>query len=271
MANRNHLLKQLVQLAEIERGLWLAFQHAETQAYVKPYQMIKLFQMRRHITASKNILIKQHPLLVLLAGLSAILVPAFTDIKSIAFVIGVTVYSGLLLSAMLTRDRFIEIYSKSVLRSERLVDQAFGIDKVSLLVFTSFEKDSFPKNLHHGQIGKLIKLVKAGQDHQSISYGYQEFARKALIAALFALPITGWSLLQGENKGLSEVKRIAVSAYNNNPNSHAFLVTIALLLLLAISVIIYSLAFGDQKRERQKKRYLLWLNLLYESWLVNTA
>lgn len=222
--------------------------------------------MRKELSNSPRWFVKGHPNLLCVAIASAVTTPFLNHVSSIAFVVGMLVYGVSLFAAMFTRDAFIAEHSRQLLRSRELVDHAFGIDKVSLLVFNSFEQANFPSGLNQPDIGKIIKLVKTGQDYLNTTYGYYDYARKAFIAGLFALPVTAWTLLREHRQDMEEFRQ-TVSSFMASQNFFAPLpLVLTLLFMVGASILVYAVAFGDQKLERQKKRYLLWLNLLYEGW-----
>ncbi|TXC66471.1 hypothetical protein FSC37_13355 [Piscinibacter aquaticus] len=138
----------------------------------------------KELSGTKRKFVREHPTLMALSALAAFATPLALPNFPTLFALGMLVYGLSLFAAMLTRDPFIGEYSRVRLQTDQLVDHAFGIDKVSLLVFNSFDQKDLLDGVSQPDIGKLIKLVKAGHDYASTTYGYYDHVRKAFIAGL---------------------------------------------------------------------------------------
>jgi len=264
MTNANKLLENLRTLRQLDDELWRAFKKAEKESELPKLRLLRLFNIRKEIRSTSTIIESIYPFVLAIAILSAALaVIPVASIQGPSFL----VYVIALLTVPTLRERFISAYSRHQLRGANFAVKAFGIDNISLNIFKIFEDARSSGNLiTKDRIESLIKINKASHEHGDTSYGYAEAARKMLISALYTFPIgaNGW-ISQNKTTTIDGIHRL-VDAFVNSTASALLMLALSMLVVVPAVMLAYALLVGDVRSKITRKRYLLILNILKESW-----
>ncbi len=267
MASNNDLLNSLDEMARLEKAIWKSFKKAESESFINPWNFRKQLEVRKSLPGTTPWFWRNYPFWPILALISAFIV-IFANPTTISFgTLSYIPYMAFILLGVVSRDKFIKAYSQLQLKQKNFTDHAFGIDNLSLRIFDTlnFHKKSGEK-LTKNDIASLIKIVKASQDYQSMSFGYYDYLRKTIIGLIVSSPVTGSYFLYTHRK---EVPQYLIKLDDYASLHHWFSagpIIISLILLFAMLGLTYTLVFHEPKIDMQKKRYLLILNILHESW-----
>lgn len=264
MPSKHNMLINLAKIASTEKELWKSFLKAEKESRVGIFDIKKQIAIRAELKKRGTGLIRHYPFIQILAFLSAIAAPPTTG--ALQFMVFIT-YATSIFYAIYSRDKFIREYSKMEVGQANIVSWAFGIDQISLKTFKLFEKFiETGKKLDPKTLDSIIKLVKASQDYESTNYGYNEHLHKLFVATIFSLPI---SVPLFSYKYQSEILLYwskFITAAESNTVAGTILLGTLMFMAIPISMLLYSFAYGDKAAARRKKRYLLLLNALKESY-----
>jgi hypothetical protein len=104
----------------------------------------------------------------------------------------------------------------------------------------------------------LVKLVKAGHEHGEVSYGFDERVRKMLFGSIVPLSVFLSTNGAQATKFLNAAMKLAVQDWR-------FAGMLVLFMSLAVYYT-YGLIFWSTNAKRRKRRYLLALNTIHETW-----
>lgn len=254
---------QIVGLSELERGLWTSFGRAEREHLppaFKPWAVLKAcWTLHR---AGKLKFYEWHPIYGVLAAACV----AMTIVgRSLWFFFPYLVFLTLM---FICHSRYVERFI--FLRTQCLGLERFGfnVDYLPLLVIGTMTnyagreaksaKGGEPVAFTRENVASVIKLAKSGHEYSEIAFGASEVFRRSFlggIAAAGAYAIANFAQMTAVvAKGLELASREYVFA--------ALLVAFCGALVLML----HSWFFGEASAKRQRRRYLLVLNMIHEGW-----
>lgn len=260
------LQSNLMELRTLEQGLWKAFKHAEKKdlppalepvsVMVTFYRLWKLKRLRAYE------FYPVYGLLAVAAGAYGIWGPKWM----------VGVYMLLLIPTFVFMRRYVQQFAFEKTKQLGLDESAFGVPNLPLLVngtMARIEEDakrSSPTNQIHPtkeRLAAILKLVKCGHEHGDVGYGFDDAARRwiyAGVAAAFTFAVTR----------AKEASNMLDSAWTLALSGGRTSVGLAALALIVVRLL-YTLMISPANEKRRKRRYLLVLTAMHESWPAETA
>lgn len=264
MPSKLELINKLEDLSSTENGLWKAFRKAENDSQIGIFNFKKQLTTFKKLQKSNSSFKNFYPLFQIIAIVSAI---TLLFLKEELYFLTFSVYIIALIATAYTREKFLIAFSKIELSDMKITGNSFGLDFISLKIFKILENYTKAKNnkLTENKLDSIIKIIKSSQDYESYGFGYNEYLQKFFIALIFSSPILIYNNL--ENIKIYSEKITTIVA-NGQYYSISFLI-IFILILIAFIILIYSYAYGDRANGKRKKRYLLMLTILKESYVSN--
>jgi len=254
---------QIVGLSDLERALSRSFGQAERE-HLPPafWPWAVLPACWTLARAGKLKFYEWHPIYVMLAAACAVMTIVG---RSFWYFIPYLVF---LIVMFICHRRYVERFiflRTQCLGLERI---GFNVDYLPLLVIgtmTDFArcedkaaKRDEPVAFTRENVASVIKLAKSGHEYSEIAFGASEVFRRSLlggiaaavayVAANFA-DVTPWVA-----KGLELASR-----------EHVFAAMLAAF-CGAFVLMLYGWFFGEASAKRQRRRYLLVLNMIHERW-----
>ena len=266
MANRNMLLGNLDELAGIEKKLWESFVLTEKKFKVGVFNLKKQFCIMRKIKGRCGPIAIYYPffqLFVLIFGFLFVVLPE--QFKVYMFFL----YALSLPAPIFYRDNFILSYHQYETGYDKVMDRAFGIDGVSMKICKSFEhyKSFGEVKLNKLNLDSIIKLVKSQQEYESANFGYYDHFHKLFIAGIYSLPFVIWNYYARYQIEINKHYGSIMKVLEKNWLLEVFVLSVVVLFLFCILYLFYSFAYGDKALRKKKKEYLLFLNVLRESYV----
>lgn len=263
MPSNHDLLAHMAKLAAFEQELWKAFRAAEKKAHIGVLNLPKQFKVQKILPNTTRWFVRNHPYFLVctaFGALATLLLPSFLQ------PVGLIFYGAAFAAAMASRDPFRAAHAMKVLGTTNVTDRAFGLDNLSLSVYETVSNSVTLTADKKKDLASVIKIVKSSHEYLNTGYGYYDHLKKFIVGGIVALPVTvillvyqNWTALPG---ALKTAQQFVLANGLIAPKPIAF----ALFYGAAISILLYFLVYGDQRLERQKKRYLLTLNIVHESW-----
>ncbi len=178
------------------------------------------------------------------------------------------VYALTLLPAIFCSHKYVEQFTSHRSKVDGLPRSAFGIPNLPLIVhgFLQIYPDPLfwrrgraPSPLTRDTLGAIIKLIKLSHEHNEISHGVTEWARKWVFGV--PLGVMTYAVVHS-----SEFNRGAEQLFAFVSQHHRASITIAALLVPAAVYIVQYLVFTSVAEKKTRRRYLLALNALHECW-----
>lgn len=158
-----------------------------------------------------------------------------------------------------SRTRYVEAYATEKLGRSSAAKSAFGITTPSLATAGVFKlMETGGTKISKDSIGSIIKIVKASQEFGDVSFGIVETIKKGL----FGLPLVAAVWMFSNQNTFTKYLNI----FLNFPQKNQIFYAVVALLFLGLSFICYDLVLGQTIAKREKKKYLLVLNMIYESF-----
>lgn len=251
MVCSKNLNSRLNELVNIEKELWRAFHLAEKE-YAPP-----IFRIDRAFVGSFDLVRHGHlkwyinyPALFLCAMLSALITPIYHW----AFIS----YCAFLLATFIARSEYVNAYTSSKLDGEKYAKHGFGLDNLSLVIVGVINLYKVENTkLSKQDILSIAKIVKSSQEHSEVTFGVTDQIKRAFLASM--IPFAYWMLIN--RAVVSEYYNKAVLLLTQNASISVFLSGI----LIGLSALMFDLLYGQTYAKRQKKKYLLLLNIIGES------
>lgn len=262
----NNILLSLFEIVELHNILYEAFLIAEKESNVSVFNVRKQFRIWRSLKNNKLDLSRNYPWFQILASIAALIAPLTHGSLNIAALI---FYTGSIFFTIKYRGAFLEQYSYHETGSNDIVNKAFGIDQISLHIFNLFDGYISNNNskLDHKKLKSVINLVKSGHDYEAIRYGYDEHFRKLFFVGLFSLPLSGPLFFYHYHTEIFLYLSEVIHYLESKPLVFAMFVVFILTISIPMSLLIYSFAYGDKAAEKRKRRYLLLLTILKETYI----
>ena len=253
MTNINQLNSQLAELAELENSLWKAFERAEKDYLPPLFRPLRLVRTTLELLQAKALPWKyNYAAYLLLTALFAVA----TVTLSFWFIVG---YSVFLTLAIFTKDKYAEAFTRHRLGPTKVKGSAFGIDQPSLVVAGLIRlRETTDKKLDPASLQSILKIQKASGDLADSGFGVADKIKGALLGLPFV--VAPW-VYNNSDRTLQAWK----SAYAAASNSWLLTLVFILPVLLILSFS-FDLLFGQPLAKRRRKRYLLVLTLIAESY-----
>lgn len=252
MSNFGDLNKKLNNLAILEKTLWDAFQRAEKEYAPPVLNLIAAYRTVKELNSSK-LLKKRYnfPLYFILAIIFG-LMSLFSKWLLIPYIL-------FLSFTFVSREKYVHAYAVNRLRTEDYTKYGFGLNNPSLLTVGVIKlRDAAGSKLTKESISSIVKINKASHEHSEVSFGTADILRKSLYAT--PIPIIYWAL---DNQQV-------ISQYANtiaNVVSKSIVISaIILSITIGITIFGYDLLIGQTLEKRRKRKYLLILNIINESF-----
>ncbi|GAC1607420.1 MAG: hypothetical protein NVS3B3_10250 [Aquirhabdus sp.] len=261
MANSGQLDKNLQELAKLEKILWDAFKESEKE-YLPPFFNLKKSIPTAFTLMKRGYLKKWHCSPCFFFG--AIISALFTVTSTHWFLIP---YIFLLALSIFTKSKYIDAYTSEKLKTSQYAKHGFGLENLSLTVAGVMHlKKTGAGKLSAGKIAVIAKIVKASLEFGDVSFGLAEYLKKSLYAAPLAFIV--WFQ---NNPHIGNDIDAFISGFQKAKFSfQVTIIIIALYFLLVGGLFCYELTFGQTITKRQKKKYLLILNVISESFVIKT-
>jgi len=253
MTNKQYLVENLENVAALDESLRRAYRQSLTNRLppiINPFRALpKISELRR-----KGLLKWwQHYYAFWFAGMVCGIVAMFT---SLWLLIG---YLALSFLAADFSSKYIEAYAYADIGRRGITKQSFGLQTPSLFVAGVVDAVRCEHiKLDKETLDSVIKLNKATQEFEEVGFGISEAIRRGIISIPYALSL--W-LITTE----VPVKKYYVLV-RDNLISQPILLGATILMLSGLTLLAYQLAFSKTVTKRDRKRYLLVLNLLRETY-----
>lgn len=253
MTSMQHLVSNLEGVAALDKALWAAYQKSLASDLPPLFNPIRALPNILKLQRAGHLKWWQNYYILLLIALAFGISSLFTSYWLIAF------YAAFLFVATHSRSKYVEAYSYVQIGRPQISKHAFGLQMPSLTVTgvmgaLKSEKIKIDKVM----LDSVIKLNKASQEFEDVAFGVSDAARKGLIGAPYAFAL--W--LFTTNIPIGQQLNQAMDALLQRP----VLLGILLIFLSGFALIAYQLAFSNIVTKRDRKRYLLVLNLLRETY-----
>lgn len=253
MTNTQHLVGKLESVAELDKALWSAYRQSLVSRLPPFLNLLRVHRIHQELCGKKLLRWWQHYYAfmvgALLCGISSLFV-------SYWLLIG---YAVLLFSSAKLRSKFVEAYAHAQIGRPNISKHSFGLQTPSLLVAGVMDalRDERIK-IDSTTLESVIKLNKATHEFEDIAFGVSDAIRKGAIGAPLALALWLFSTAIPIGLYLGKVQDILLK--------QPLLAGILIIFLLGFAFLAYQLAFSGVVTKRDRKRYLLVLNLLRESF-----
>lgn len=141
----------------------------------------------------------------------------------------------------------------------------FGINNSKIIALEVMASQSF-KSITKEDVSKIIKIVKSNQEYNSSVLGYDEHIRKAIITFIIASPYWITKNYSQITEFLKLLVNFSDGAIKSGASNPIIVILLVFLLIIPTIFLLYAYLYGDKSNERMQKKYLLFLNVLHESW-----
>ncbi len=252
---------RIAELSAVERRLWNAFEVAEKE-YIppvfKPLKVgVNLYSLWRQ---GRLRFYELYPVYGLLAVACA--VAAIMD-HWLLF----AGYLGFLALSTFYLSKYVKQFAFQKTQIHGLDRYSFGVPHLPLLVhgmtlvlgerrIGEFVTSAGP--LTKDALGSIIKLVKGGHEHGEIGYGLGDALKKWLYAAVVGAVSAAYA-------HAAEVSTDAAQAWTVVAGNWKMTVA-GVAVILSLGVVFHGLFFWPANEKRRKRRYLMALTIIYETW-----
>jgi hypothetical protein len=168
-------------------------------------------------------------------------------------------YAALLIPAGKYRVKYVEAYIFLQIGRKNIARHSFGLKAPSLYVAGVMDSVKGERiKLDKATLESVIKLNKAVQELEDVAFGVADAIRKGVISVPYAL---AWWLFTTT----TPVAKYVMQA-RDHLITHPALLGAMFMFLSGIAFITYQLAFSTTVTKRDKKRYMLVLNLVREAY-----
>lgn len=253
MTNVNYLAKNLDELAELDKETWKAFRKSQHDYMPPMFNPFRALSTTAYLVQKGYLKLWQNYFVLLTFSIISAIFSLIASLWLLA------PYSLFIALAAVARNKYVEAYATEKLNRTGIVRQAFGVATPSLATAGVLDiMKSSGQRLTKDTVGSLIKLNKSSQEYEDVSFGILETLKKAAYGLPFALALW-WS----ENTQ-------AIARYKNVIDSAIvkvwWLQIFGLILFFCIVASFYNLILADTIMRREKRKYLLVLNMIYESY-----
>lgn len=256
MTTNPPLKSRISELSAMERRLWTAFKDAEKEYIPPAFNPWKVGVTFHRLWRQKFLRFHEcYPLY----GLFAIACAMAAIFGRPLFFLG---YLGFLAVSGFYINKYVEQFAFQKTRIQGLERSSFGVSHLALLVH------GMTRLLEEGKAGaavptrdalaSIIKLVKVGHEHGEIGYGFGDAAKKWFYGAVIGAASAAYA-------HAAEVSGIAAKVWRVIAGNWTASVAVAVLIFGA-AIAFYGLFFSAANEKRRKRRYLLALNTIHETW-----
>lgn len=269
MASSSDLLIKLKTLADCDKILWKAFCAAEEKAKLPEAPSLNFRRMHRYSwPLCKDGLLKWYlyqPLVmaVLYIGVfvtAYIMTSIAVDKNSYAplfkYLLCFLVVAVMGLWLYESESKSHDLHTIRVLGSSNYSANSFGIRSSSLLIFY-FLQEFKNKNIKKEDIAAIIKIAKSSHEQEDVSIGFVEYLKKFIIGGVFSMPFFAIQHFQDGRFWFDKTLGIKSTV----------VITYVAAVFVLFLYMIYQLIFSSAYQKKRKKRYLLALNIIHESWV----
>lgn len=262
MSKAASLQSKLTELRLLEQSIWKAFKHAEKKDLPPAFEPVSVSATFYRLWKLKRLRFYEfypfYGLLAVASGIYAVLGPKWM----------LAVYVILLFPTFIFLRRYVQQFAFDKTKQLGLDEYAFGVPNLPLLVHGTWLRmeeevkkipsagaEVLPTKEH---LASIMKLVKCGHEHGDVGYGFDDAARRwvyAGIAGAFTFAVTR---AKEVSPMLDGVWKLVVSGGR---------VSFGLAVIAFVVVwTLYTLMISPANEKRRKRRYLLVLTALHESW-----
>lgn len=254
MSNAGDMNKKLTELAQLEKALWGAFVGLGKE-YTPKIGLISAYKISRELYRER-LLNKRYnypfaAVIVIASGLATIFTSQYLWL--IPYILSIW-------WMMKSWEHYVGAFAVKKLGTQTYIKFGFGITNLSLTAVGIIKLlDVGGGRLTKESVTSITKIVKASHDHGDVSFGLSDAMKKAI----YATPLP---LLYSTFEHIDTVKKYsdsAIAAISKEPLILAFLVTG----LLPFVILGYDLLFGQTLQKQRKKKYLLLLTVIGESFV----
>lgn len=255
------LQSNLTELRALDQSLWKAFKHAEKKDLPPAFEPFSVTATFYRLWKLKRLrpyeFYPAYGLLAVAAGIYGVWGPKWM----------LAIYLVMLLPTFIFLRRYVKQFAFEKTKQLGLAEYAFGVPNLPLLVngtLLRFEEEV--KKLHAAvparptkeRLASILKLAKSGHEHGDVGYGFDDAARRWVYTGVAFAATSAVTRANEASNVMDGVWKLAMSNGRMSIGLAA-MATIALLLL-------YSLMISPTNEKRRKRRYLLVLTALHESW-----
>lgn len=253
MTNKNHLVTNLEEMAALDKALWRAYRDSLASGLPPIMNPLRAFPAVEKLRKSGLLKWWQHYYAALIGALAFAIAGLFL---SYWLLIG---YAGLLYFAANFRSKYIEAYAFESIGRPEISKHAFGLETPSLLAAGIMEALRGDRvKIDALTLDSVIKLNKAAHEFEDVAFGVSDTVRKGLIGAPYALALWLFSTTVPIGEYLGQAQEALIK--------QPLVLSILIVFLSGFALLTYQLAFAGLVTKRDKKRYLLALNILKESY-----
>lgn len=252
---------RIAELSEVERQLWNAFKVSEKEYIppaLNPWKVsVNLYGLWRQ---GRLRFYEFYPVY----GLLAVACAAAAIMGHWLLFVG---YFGFLAVSAFYLSKYVRQFAFQKTQIHGLARYSFGVPHLPLLVHgmtqvlgerPAGESASSSGPLTKDSLGSIIKLVKGGHEHGEIGYGFGDALKKWLYAAVVGAVSAAYA-------HAAEVTSGATKAWTVVAGNWKMTFAVAAL-IFGVGVMLHGLFFSPANEKRRKRRYLLALNTIYETW-----
>lgn len=244
-------LDNIKNLLELDKRLWEAFTKSEKSFLPPTLNPIRAIKTTADLVRGKYLKARYNYAIYLVLTL---VFAAAAIAYSFYFLIP---YVTFLAFAGVSRAKYVVAYAAEKLGGSNFPMQGFGIENPALTVagVMKIQADSQTKP-SKDELASLIKIIKSSQELNDVHFGVVEYLKKSLYAAPLAIMLAVQQNIDVIRKFMSMLG----SKLGSDITAQALLVTI----FVGLSFIVYDIVLGKTLEKRQKKKYLLVLNIMHE-------
>lgn len=253
---------QVAALGALENRLWRAFKKAEAQYIPSRLNIFKVSANFADLRRKGHL--KLHEYYPIYGAASFGFAFLAVENNSFWYFLGYVLTFSLTLLLMSKYERKFAWAATQVHGLERY---AFGVDSLPLLVFgirrifpelPSDKGDRAAAPLTKENLASVLKLAKCGHEHGEFSYGIGEWLKRLLFGGVSTFVV----YLFSSTKEATQLFEQVSSAFAAKPALAAVLGVFA----LGLGLLTFEFLFGPVNEKRRKRRYLLALNTIHETW-----
>lgn len=253
MTNAQHLVSNIEEVATLDKALWVAYKASlknRMPPFLHPFralQKLRELQKDGHLRWWQNYYVLF--VVALVFGVSSQFISYWL----------LTLYAAFLLLSARYHSKYVEAYLHVEIGRPQISKHAFGLRMPALVVFgvmVALKNES--AKIGKETLDRVIKLNKASYEFEDVAFGVSDAVRKGIIGAPYAFAL--WLITT--TVPIGRYFSHAMETLRQKP----MLVGVLIVFLSGFALFAYQFAFSNIVTKRDRKRYLLVLNLIREAY-----
>lgn len=244
-------LNNIKRLADLDKRLWSAFTKSEKSFLPPTLNPFRAIETTIHLVKSKHLSAIYNYVIYLVL---ALIFAGAAIFYSFYFFIPYLVFLAL---TIVSRAKYIVAYATEKLGESNFPLHGFGIENPALTVAGVMRIQAASQTTpSKDELASLIKIVKSSQELSDVTFGVAEYLKKSL----YALPLAAMLAVQQNIDTIRKYVDLLGKSFGSDIAAQILLAA----MFIGVSFIVYDIVLGKTLEKRQKKKYLLVLNVMHE-------